>query len=212
MRNPYDVLGLPQGASEEEVKKAYRKLSRIYHPDANMNNPNKAEAEEKFKQVQQAYEQIMKEKEGGYGYGYGGFNGYGGYGFGGARQEEYSQDAVHMQAVRNFINSRHYAEALRLLGEMTDRSAEWYYCSALANAGTGNNVTARQHASMAASMEPQNMMYRQLAAQLENGSGWYRTMGESYGNPMDGGTDWCTNVCLANLLCNCLCGGRVCLC
>ena len=63
MRNPYDVLGIPENASDEEIKKAYRKLSRKYHPDANVNNPNKDQAEEKFKEIQQAYQQIMKEKE-----------------------------------------------------------------------------------------------------------------------------------------------------
>ena len=63
MTDPYEVLGVSRGASDDEIKKAYRKLSRTYHPDANINNPNKAEAEEKFKQVQQAYKQIMDERE-----------------------------------------------------------------------------------------------------------------------------------------------------
>jgi molecular chaperone DnaJ len=63
MIDPYQVLGVTRGASDEEIKKAYRKLSRQYHPDANINNPNKAAAEEQFKLVQQAYDQIMKEKE-----------------------------------------------------------------------------------------------------------------------------------------------------
>ena len=62
MMNPYQVLGISPGASDDEIKKAYRVLSRKYHPDANINNPNKAQAEEKFKEVQQAYDQ-MKEKE-----------------------------------------------------------------------------------------------------------------------------------------------------
>ena len=62
MTDPYQVLGVTRGASDEEIKKAYRSLSRKYHPDANVNNPNKDAAEEKFKQVQQAYDQIMKEK------------------------------------------------------------------------------------------------------------------------------------------------------
>ena len=61
MTDPYEVLGLKRGASDEEIKKAYRNLSRRYHPDANINNPNAAQAEEKFKQVQAAYDQIMKE-------------------------------------------------------------------------------------------------------------------------------------------------------
>ena len=72
MADPYKILGVSRDASDEEIKKAYRALSRKYHPDANINNPNKAQAEEMFKTVQQAYNQIMKEKEnaasGGYGY------------------------------------------------------------------------------------------------------------------------------------------------
>ena len=60
MIDPYSILGVSPNASDEEVKKAYRKLSRIYHPDANIDNPNKEQAEEKFKQVQQAYEQMRR--------------------------------------------------------------------------------------------------------------------------------------------------------
>ena len=103
MTDPYSVLGVPRSASDEEIKKAYRTLSRKYHPDANINNPNKDRAEEMFKQVQQAYSQIMKEREAGSGYGaygnqgygsgssgYGGAGGYGssssGYGYDGDRQ------------------------------------------------------------------------------------------------------------------------------
>ena len=80
MTDPYQVLGMTRSASDEEIKKAYRNLSRKYHPDANVNNPNKDQAEEMFKRVQQAYDQIMKERQqgttGGYsGYGYGAGNG-----------------------------------------------------------------------------------------------------------------------------------------
>ena len=94
MQDPYSILGVSRDASDEDIKKAYRKLSRIYHPDANINNPNKDQAEAKFKEIQQAYQQIMKEKEmgasgytgtgsGGYGdagSGYGGFGGFGPFG------------------------------------------------------------------------------------------------------------------------------------
>ena len=65
MIDPYQVLGVSRSASDDEIKKAYRNLSRKYHPDANINNPNKDQAEEKFKQVQQAYDQVMKEKQSG---------------------------------------------------------------------------------------------------------------------------------------------------
>ena len=59
MTDPYSVLGVDRNATEDEIKKAYRRLSRKYHPDANINNPHKDEAEAKFKEVQQAYKQIM---------------------------------------------------------------------------------------------------------------------------------------------------------
>ena len=59
--DPYSVLGVSRDASEEEIKKAYKALSRKYHPDANINNPNKDQAEEKFKEIQAAYQQIMRD-------------------------------------------------------------------------------------------------------------------------------------------------------
>ena len=64
--DPYKVLGISSDATDEEVKKAYRELSRKYHPDANANNPLKDLAEEKFKEVQAAYSQIMDMRAKGY--------------------------------------------------------------------------------------------------------------------------------------------------
>ena len=46
MDEAYTILGVSQDATDEEIKKAYRRLSKKYHPDANINNPNKAQAEE----------------------------------------------------------------------------------------------------------------------------------------------------------------------
>ena len=89
MTDPYSVLGIPRNASDEEIKKAYRSLSRKYHPDANINNPDKDKAEARFKDVQQAYQQIMREKEyGSSGYGQGS-QGQGGYRQGGFGQSDY---------------------------------------------------------------------------------------------------------------------------
>lgn len=86
MTDPYKVLGVDYNASDEEIKKAYRTLSRKYHPDANVGNPHAAEAEEKFKEVQQAYDEIMKERRSGQAAGGNGGagNSYGGYGSNGS--------------------------------------------------------------------------------------------------------------------------------
>ena len=117
MIDPYQVLGIERSASQDEIKKAYRTLSRKYHPDANINNPNKAQAEEKFKEIQQAYKQIMDEKENGYqssynadGYGFGrDFGGFGSYsGSYGGRSEtnESAEYKMHLKAASNYINNR----------------------------------------------------------------------------------------------------------
>ena len=148
MTDPYQVLGVAPTASDDEVKKAYRQLCKKYHPDANVGKPDAAQAEKKFMEVQQAYEEIMHRRQGGgtragsgyngqqqqqspYGYGgtYGGY-GQGGYEddpfaafFGGAygygQQRSYQQDTVvEMRAAANYINTGHYAEALNALGSV----------------------------------------------------------------------------------------------
>ena len=207
--DPYQVLGVARGASDEEIKKAYRNLSRKYHPDANINNPNKAAAEEKFKQVQQAYDQIMKEKEMGASGGYGSYGSFGDFGFGGYQNRQSSAGSEyenHMRAAANYIQSRHFREALNVLNAMQQRNAMWYYYSAIANNGLGNNVIALEHAKQAAAMEPGNFQYRQLVQQLEGGGMWYRDMQGPFYQYSAGGSDFCMKLCIANLICNCCCG------
>lgn len=226
MTDPYQVLGVSRDASTEEIKKAYRTLSRKYHPDANINNPNKAEAEEKFKQVQQAYKQIMEEKEngtssyssqgsyggsygsGGYGgsYGNGGYDGnYGGYNYGSSTED------AELRAAANYLNNMRYQEAMRVLNNISRHNAQWYYLHAIANAGLGNNISAVQDAQTAVNMEPDNMQYRQLLSQLQGGGQWYTDMGQGYGYERAGGDmgKWCCECLAINAMCNCCCyGGR----
>lgn len=226
MTDPYQVLGVSRDASTEEIKKAYRTLSRKYHPDANINNPNKAEAEEKFKQVQQAYKQIMEEKENGtssyssqgsyggsYGSGgYGGSYGNGGYGgnYGGYNYGSSTEDAE-LRAAANYLNNMRYQEAMRVLNNISRHNAQWYYLHAIANAGLGNNISAVQDAQTAVNMEPDNMQYRQLLSQLQGGGQWYTDMGQGYGYERASGDmgKWCCECLAINALCNCCCyGGR----
>ena len=207
MFDPYSVLGVSRDASDEEIKKAYRKLSRKYHPDANINNPNKAQAEEKFKEVQQAYEQIMKEREDGSSYGNNG--NYGGYGgFGSQTNSGYQdEEAVRRQAAANFIQSGHYREAMNVLSSLSQKNAQWYYLSSMANMGLGNNVNALNDIRQAVNMEPDNLQYRMLLQRMEGGGTWYQEQQNPFGGmPSDNG-DYCMKLCLANMLCNLCCGG-----
>ena len=209
-KNPYDVLGVPQNASDDEIKRVYRDLTRKYHPDANINNPLKDLAEERFKEVQEAYDIIMKEREqgGGYNYGYGSAGSYQQSSAGGSQQD------TEMQAAYNFINSRRYQEALNLLNRMPNRSAQWYYASAFANAGMGNNVLARDQAAQAVNMEPNNVQYRQLLNQLDWNSQRYQRNpygGYGAGGQSCGTGNMCCDLCIADQMCECM-GGDLCAC
>ena len=194
MTDPYEVLGVSRGASDDEIKKAYRKLSRTYHPDANINNPNKAEAEEKFKQVQQAYKQIA-------------------YGNGGSARNDYgnSEQEMRLQAAANYINSGHFREAMNVLNDISDRSGKWYFLHAIANSRLGNNINAVQDAEMAVKLEPRNLQYQQLLNQLQGSGQWYSDMGSGYGYERSAGDlgKWCCECMAINAICNCCCcGGR----
>ena len=242
MKDPYEVLGIQRGASEEEIKKAYRAKCKRWHPDLNPNDPT---AEEHFKEVQAAYDAITKgetgPQNGGYGnpYGqqqsYGGFynggyqqgygqQGYGqqdgdwdfgfdpfgfGFGFGGYQQQSgpgfSSADTPELQAARNFIVNRRYAEARRVLDGIANRTARWYYLSSLANQGLGNSIDALQDARRAAQMEPGNTEYQVHLRNLQSSGRTYRTQ-TTYAQP-GGLMRWCWSMILLNLLCNCCCGG-----
>lgn len=214
MIDPYSILGISRDASDDEVKKAYRKLSRKYHPDANIDNPNKEQAEEKFKQVQQAYEQIMKEREQGTGYGnYGDYN-YGG--FSGQTDSGYQdEESIRRQAAANYIQSGHYREAMNVLQSLQQKNGQWYYLSAMANMGLGNNVNALNLARQASSMEPGNAEYSNLVNRLQ----WNTQRYQGAGNPYRGSTDnstcgtgnFCCDLWCADSLCECL-GGDLCSC
>lgn len=214
-KSPYDVLGVSRSASDDEIKKAYRELSRRYHPDANINNPLADLAEEKFKEVQEAYDEIMKEREnGGYSYGSGGYSySRSSYEYGNSgQQNQSSYEPTEIQAVYNFLNNRRFQDAINLLNRMNVRNAQWYYLSAVANAGIGNNILARDYASQAVNMEPNNLEYRQFLNQMSWNAQRYQTnpYGRGYGNTSPCGTgNICCDLWVADSLCECM-GGDLC--
>lgn len=194
--NPYDILGVSPSATDEEIKKAYRTLSRKYHPDANVGKPGEKAAEEKFKQIQQAYAQIMKEREQEYRtYGYQNNN----------QTSGGDSDTVEMQAAANFINSRRFREALNVLEGIQNRNAQWYYFSAIANAGLGNNIRAQEMARQAMEMEPNNAQYQMLWQQLQSGRQWYGNMAGGYGRPEMSMDNICCQILALNMMCGCCC-------
>ena len=202
--NPYEVLGISRNASLEEIKRAYRELSRKYHPDSYEGNPLSSLAEEKFKQVQEAYDTIMKERNGGYSYteSYNSSTG------------SYGGDSREMQEVYNLLNNRAYSQALRILEGMSNRNARWYYFSAIAQVGLGNTMRGIEYARTAAAMEPGNVDYQNLLNQLNWQSQRYTGVRNNYRrgrSGLDDATNMLCNLWCADTLCECM-GGDLCSC
>jgi len=188
--SPYDVLGISEDASDEEVSAAYRKLAKKYHPDV---NPGDKSAEFQMRAINAAYKEIQNERSG-----KGRSNGY--YRSGSART---AGSTPALERVRMYINSRDYNRALYELSIINERPAQWYYYSALANAGLGNRIAALDCAGTALSMEPDNFQYRSLFQQLRDSGNMYYDSGRHYGFNMRGGPTW-LELCLSQLLC-CFC-------
>lgn len=217
--NPYEVLGISRNAGLEEIKRAYRELSRKYHPDSYAGNPLSSLAEEKFKQVQEAYDAIMREKNSGYSYSdsYNSTNTYdnrNSYNNSYNNTNYYGGDTGEMAEVYNLLNRRSYSQALRILESMRDRNARWYYLSAIAQVGLGNTMRGMEYATMAASMEPGNSEYQNLVNRLNFQSNRYTSIRNNYRggrSALDDATNMLCNLWCADTLCECM-GGDLCSC
>ena len=112
----------------------------------------------------------------------------------------------HLQAAYNYILYRRYREALNVLAQFEgEKNAAWYYLSALANQGVGNQVTAMEHMRKAVSMEPDNQEYLNALDRMEHGGDAYRRTAGNF-NGFDLRMNPCTTLCLC-MLCNRLCPG-----
>ena len=198
MKDPYSVLGVSQSASDDEVKKAYRELARKYHPDNYQNNPLADLAEEKMKEINEAYDVITKQRSGGYQK-----TTSSGYGYQGGYQQQYSSASTNpaYARIRSLINAGDLQTAERLLMEVTQRSGEWYFLSGSIAYRKGWLDEAMQNYSRAVQMEPNNLEYRQALAMCQRGGNAYRPYGYTAGN-----IDAC-DCCTAMLCMNMCCGG-----
>ncbi|MCL2253664.1 MAG: molecular chaperone DnaJ, partial [Lachnospiraceae bacterium] len=142
---------------------------------------------------------------------FGSFGDFGNFGGFGQQNTGYEEDN-YLRAAGNYLRNGYYREARTVLDNIreADRNARWYYYSAISHNGLSNQVRALDHARKANALEPDNMEYRSLLYQLENGGTWYRQRQSTYSKPYSGGSNLCMKLCIANLICNVCCGGGIC--
>lgn len=168
MKDPYSVLGVSQSASDAEVKKAYRELARKYHPDNYQNNPLADLAEEKMKEINEAYDFITKQRAGGQqnaasSYG-GGYN---------SQSRSYGGQDPSFMRIRSLINAGNLTAAEQLLYQIPTKNGEWYFLAGSIAYRKGWLDEAMQNYTLAVQMDPNNMEYRQALNMMQQRGGGY---------------------------------------
>ena len=203
--NPYEVLGVKPGASQEEIKSAYRKLVKQYHPDQYVDNPLKDLAQEKLAEVNKAYD-MLKNNNGGDSSYNASSNGYNtNYNSG---YSSYSSNAPIYAEIRSLIQMRSISVAESKLNAIRDRDAEWYYLYGNVMLAKGWFESAYNNIQKACNMDPNNFEYRQALNQLNSRSrGYSQTYRTSNGNM--NACDCCMNLWCLDSLCECFGGDLI---
>lgn len=194
--NPYEVLGVKQGATQEEIKSAYRKLVKQYHPDQYVNNPLKDLAEEKLAEVNKAYEMLKNGSTSG------------------DNSSNYSSsnstysNGYEYTEIRRLIQSRNISAAESRLNAIVNRDAEWYFLHGIVMLNKGWFDAAINSLETACKMDPNNMEYRQNLNQLKmrtrSYTNTYRT------SPSNANVcDCCMNLWCLDSLCECMGGDLI---
>ena len=200
MSNPYEVLGIKPGASEAEVKAAYKALVKKYHPDKYQNNPLADLAEEKLQEINEAYDQIMKSMQSGgsSGYSYGG--GSSSYSYGGSSSS--GGGTTGFYAVRQAIDRGDIMGAEQMLINSPNRNAEWYFLSGIVSYKKGWIDDAMSNVRQAIDMDPNNLEYRQVYQQMTGAGAMYRNRSAAGGYNQS--NDTCSTCCTLYLCSSCI--------
>ncbi len=198
MKNPYEVLGVSQNATDEEIKTAYRNLAKKYHPDNYNDSPLADLAEEKMKEINEAYDSICDMRRNGSSSNYSS----GSYG----TNSSYSSTSY--PDVRQYIMNGRLDDALELLNGVPEgsRNAEWYFLMGMIYSRKGWGDQAYNYFLRAYQMDPGNPEFK-AAFNSVNSRRAYANPGYNTNSGMGCSVcDICTGLMCANCLCNC-CGG-----
>ena len=200
--NPYEVLGLKPGATQEEIKKAYRNLIKQYHPDQYGDNPLKDLAEEKKRDINAAYDALTKNAG----------NTYSSSNSSNSSYNSSSSDNSYMfSEIRRLIQSGNFAEAENRLNSISNnRNAEWNFLYGVLLTNKGWFDAGLKHIQTAVNMDPNNFEYRQTLNSLHQrtqaySNNYYRTTGSNNANACD----CCINLWCLDSICECMGGDLI---
>lgn len=218
--DPYKVLGVAPDATDEQIKLAYRELARKYHPDNYANNPLADLAQEKMKQINEAYDTIQKQRKASQSYQ-----------SAGSYQQTRSQSSyqgsyqygqrstAQFADIRRLIMQRRIVEAEELLDGVpaASRSGEWYFLKGNILYNKGWLDEAYRYFTKACQLEPNNREFQNALQQISWQRGNGRPAGYGYGGQVyrSGGADVCdifnTLIC-ADCCCECMGGDLISCC
>lgn len=191
MKDPYEVLGVPHGASEDEIKKAYRDLARKYHPDNYANNPLADLAQEKMKEINEAYDSLTK----------GGNSSSTAYGGESTYSANTRSQNGQFSRVHQLIQQGNLDQAEAVLDGIGEHNAQWYYLRGIIAQRRGWMDEAAQNFRIAINMDPTNVEYRRAAG--TTGAGAYTYRQTQYHDGSDDLCNLCSTLMCLNCLCNC---------
>lgn len=192
MTDPYKILGIKETATDEEIKLAYRELAKKYHPDQYGNNPLKDLAEDKMREINEAYNYLLKDSKNN------------------SSNQNYSNESYHseynnLSEIRMYIQRGDIRSAESALNNIKVRNGEWNYLMGMVHLKKGWNDSAFNYISIACRLDPNNFEYRQALNMMNNSTTGYR---QSYGNSSSNGgaCDICLKLWCLDTMCECFGG------
>ncbi|WP_234122630.1 J domain-containing protein [Clostridium hydrogenum] len=195
MRNPYEVLGVNEGASQDEIKKAYRELAKKYHPDQYGDNPLKDLAEQKMREINEAYDYLTKNANS---------NTYSSY----SQSDSSNYTSTDYNSIRSDLNRGDINSAESKLNSIRTRDAEWFFLMGNVCLKKGWYDNAYNYLQNACNLNPTNPEYRNAFENLARMNNSYRRPYNNRGyNDRDDLCNLCISLWCAENICDCLGGG-----
>lgn len=195
MKNPYEILEINENATEDEIKQAYRKLAKKYHPDQYGDNPLKDLAEEKMRELNEAYDYLMKNHQSS------SFNNNSDFGN--------FTNTTSFNEIRMHINRGNISYAEAQLNNMTNHNGEWNYLMGLVNLKKGWYDAGVNYISIACNLDPYNKEYINALNMLKNRNNTFR---QGYNTSRRSNSDFCdccVKLWCLDTMCECCCDGNI---